>query len=990
MRCLSNQFLPVVTPCLRCFGSYARISTFPQVAAAPAVLRISAASAVLRLSVSASASASAFTRSRTLAWRSANPLSAQIAAPVTAFAKPSRKSTSVIAMASESAAAAAEAVKTMEISDTEKGQEGSPLVTTCNNPKFGDYQCNNAMGIWSRIKGSTTDFKNPNAIGQAIAKNLPPSPMVEKTSIAGPGFVNIVLTQAWLEDHVSGVLKGAGIAAWAPRLPVKRAVVDFSSPNIAKEMHVGHLRSTIIGDTLARMLEYCHVEVLRRNHVGDWGTQFGMLIEYLFDKFPDWETIGDQAIGDLQVFYKAAKKRFDEDAEFKERAQRAVVKLQGGEEEYRKAWAKICDVSRKEFDLVYQRLGIKLEEKGESFYNSRIPAALEKLKAAGLVVESEGAQCIFVEGHKVPLIVVKSDGGFNYATTDLTCLLYRIEEEKAEWVVYVTDVGQSQHFDMFFKAAQKAGFYAGKAKKGKAAAASEEGSTAPAIRVDHVGFGLVLGEDGKRFRTRSSEVVRLVDLLDEAVTRAKQGLVERGREGEWKEEEVNAAAAALGYGAVKYADLKNNRLTNYTFDYDQMLDMKGNTAVYLLYAHARICSIIRKSGKNVEEIVQSGTKLRLDHPSERALALELSRFSEVVESAVQDLLPNTLCEYLYNLSGSFTTFYTNCQVVGNEYEDSRLIFFAKRTRGKIARRKLAREEGEGGMGEVAGTGAAGRLRVRALTEEEVDVEGESIADDYYSILGLTCDATPEEIKRAYYACMKACHPDLSNNHPDSVAFCSFVNEVYEVLSDPEMRLVYDEIKGYSLTSINPFMDTRHEKDQVFVDEFTCIGCKNCANTAEETFEIEEMWGRARVCNQGGNPPAKIQEAVETCPVSCIHWVTAPQLALLEDEMRRMERVSVAIMQAQSSRGADVFMQANSRWEKRRTRALSKAKAQAARDGKAGKYNKPLWETMGEAMGMGGERSSWRGDTDDVYDKAASGGNPINQEKLSQFGSHNGS
>ncbi|CAI5975843.1 unnamed protein product [Closterium sp. NIES-64] len=280
----------------------------------------------------------------------------------------------------------------------------------------------------------------------------------------------------------------------------------------------------------------------------------------------------------------------------------------------------------------------------------------------------------------------------------------------------------------------------------------------------------------------------------------------------------------------------------------------------------------------------------------------------------------------------------------------------------------------------SGSGGAERLRVRALTEEEVDVEGESIADDYYSILGLTCDATPEEIKRAYYACMKACHPDLSNNHPDSVTFCSFVNEVYEVLSDPEMRLVYDEIKGYSLTSINPFMDTRHEKDQVFVDEFTCIGCKNCANTAEDTFEIEEMWGRARVCNQGGNPPAKIQEAVETCPVSCIHWVTSPQLALLEDEMRRMERVSVAIMQAQSSRGADVFMQANSRWEKRRNKALSKAKAQAARDGKAGKYNKPLWETMGEAMGMGGEKSSWRGDGEGVSDKAASS-NPVNQEKV---------
>ncbi|CAI7748342.1 unnamed protein product [Closterium sp. NIES-53] len=294
-----------------------------------------------------------------------------------------------------------------------------------------------------------------------------------------------------------------------------------------------------------------------------------------------------------------------------------------------------------------------------------------------------------------------------------------------------------------------------------------------------------------------------------------------------------------------------------------------------------------------------------------------------------------------------------------------------------------------------GRGGAERLRVSALMEEEVDVEGESIADDYYSILGLTCDATPEEIKRAYYACMKACHPDLSNNHPDSVTFCSFVNEVYEVLSDPEMRLVYDEIKGYSLTSINPFMDTRHEKDQVFVDEFTCIGCKNCANTAEDTFEIEEMWGRARVCNQGGNAPSKVQEAVETCPVSCIHWVTSPQLALLEDEMRRMERVSVAIMQAQSSRGADVVVSPSPRTTLGHLRTVprhpflspfaslhlfSKAKAQAARDGKAGKYNKPLWETMGEAMGMGGEQSSWRGDGEGVYDKAASG-NPINQEKV---------
>ena len=263
----------------------------------------------------------------------------------------------------------------------------------------------------------------------------------------------------------------------APLLPYKRAVVDFSSPNIAKEMHVGHLRSTIIGDTIARMLEYCQVEVLRRNHVGDWGTQFGMLIEYLFDHFPDWEHVGEQAIGDLQAFYKAAKKRFDEDADFKLKAQQAVVALQGGDPKYRKAWAKICDISRNEFAKVYHRLNVEVEERGESFYNPYIKPVVAMLEEKGLVTESQGARCIFFEetekkgksgkkkkkekeeveeveggeGGNIPLILVKSDGGFNYATTDMSCLWYRLNEEKAEWIIYVTDVGQAQHFDMVFK-----------------------------------------------------------------------------------------------------------------------------------------------------------------------------------------------------------------------------------------------------------------------------------------------------------------------------------------------------------------------------------------------------------------------------------------------------------------------------------------------------------------------------------------------------------
>ncbi|CAL4910192.1 unnamed protein product [Urochloa decumbens] len=538
--------------------------------------------------------------------------------------------------------------------------EVEPMVEV--SAKFADYQCNNAMGLWSKVKGSGTSFKNPNAIGQAIAKNLPSSDIIESTSVAGPGFVNITLSNSWVAKRIQDMLVN-GINTWAPILPVKKAVIDFSSPNIAKEMHVGHLRSTIIGDTLARMFEFSNVDVLRRNHVGDWGTQFGMLIEYLFEKFPNWQEIGSQAIGDLQVFYKASKHRFDNDPEFKERAQQGVVRLQGGEEKYREAWKKICDISRSEFDLVYKRLNVELEEKGESFYNPYIPQVLAELNSKGLIQESEGAQVIFIEGYQIPLIVVKRDGGFNYASTDLAALWYRLSVEKAEWIIYVTDVGQQQHFEMFFKAARMAGWLP-----------DPKENKFP--KTNHVGFGLVLGSDGKRFRTRSTEVVRLVELLDEAKSRSKsellQRLTENGKIVDWTDEELEQTSEAVGYGAVKYADLKNNRLTNYTFSFEQMLSDKGNTAVYLQYAHARICSIIRKSNKDVEELKMSGA-ISLDHPDERVLGLYLIRFAEVVEEACTNLLPNVVCEYLYNLSEMFTKFYTNCQVVGSPEETSRLL-----------------------------------------------------------------------------------------------------------------------------------------------------------------------------------------------------------------------------------------------------------------------------------------------------------------------------
>ncbi|GFP95263.1 arginine--tRNA ligase [Phtheirospermum japonicum] len=501
-----------------------------------------------------------------------------------------------------------------------------PAIAPCQNPKFGDYQCNNAMGLWAKVKGKGTQFRGPQPIGQAIIENLPKSDVIESQSIAGPGFVNVKLSSNWIAKSIHKMLVD-GIEIWAPKLPVKRALVDFSSPNIAKEMHVGHLRSTIIGDTLARMLEYSNVEVLRRNHVGDWGTQFGMLIEYVFENFPDGE-VNDQAIGDLETFYKASKQRFDSDPVFKEKAQRAVVSLQAGVERYRNAWSQICEISRKGFEKVYQRLGVHLEEKGESFYNPFIPGALKLLSEKGLIEESEGARVIFIEGKKIPLIVVKRDGGFNYASTDLAALWYRLNEEKAEWIVYVTDVGQREHFEMFFTAAKRAGWL------------PLEDNRYP--KVSHVGFGLVLGEDGKRFRTRSTETVKLVDLLDEAKSKCKAALIERGKDKEWTVEELEQTAEAVGYGAVKYADLKNNRTTNYTFSFDQMLSDKGNTAVYLLYAHARICSIIRKSGKDIEELKKNGT-LNLVHSDERTLGLHLLQFAEVVGSA-EETSRLLLCE----------------------------------------------------------------------------------------------------------------------------------------------------------------------------------------------------------------------------------------------------------------------------------------------------------------------------------------------------------
>ncbi|WJX17939.1 arginine--tRNA ligase [Trifolium repens] len=537
-----------------------------------------------------------------------------------------------------------------------------PLIDACiakDGVKHADYQCNNAMSLFAKIKGKQEEFKNPRSLGEGIMKNLPPSEMIESCSVAGPGFVNIVLSKKWIAQSVQKMLTD-GIDSWAPRLPIKRVLVDFSSPNIAKEMHVGHLRSTIIGDTLARMLEFCQPECLiRRNHLGDWGTQFGMLIAHHFEKFPNSDNVNESNIGDLQAFYKESKLKFDSDPDFKLNAQQSVVKLQGGDPKYRKAWEQICNISRTEFNKVYQRLGIHLEEMPESFYNELIPPTLEKLDKLGLIEDNDGARVIFVDGVDIPLIAVKKDGGYNYFSTDLASLWYRLNIEKLDWNIYVTDVGQWQHFDMLFKAFRRAGWL------------PKDENEYPICT--HIGFGLVLGKDGKRLRSSSGETVRLVDLLDKAKEKSKIALLKRGNTKEWSEEEIEKASEAIGYGAVKYADLKNNRTTNYTINFKQMLNDKGNTAVYLIYAHARICSIIRKSGKDIEELKKTGTVV-LDHEDERTLALHLLQFTEVFVESCSNLLPHTLCEYLYNLAEIFTKkFYSNCQVVGSPDETSRLL-----------------------------------------------------------------------------------------------------------------------------------------------------------------------------------------------------------------------------------------------------------------------------------------------------------------------------
>uniref|UniRef100_A0A9J7YEB3 Arginine--tRNA ligase, cytoplasmic n=2 Tax=Cyprinus carpio TaxID=7962 RepID=A0A9J7YEB3_CYPCA len=535
------------------------------------------------------------------------------------------------------------------------GLENPPLTVTPNQQaKFGDYQCNSAMAMAQVMKAKGQKI-SPREIAEKIVQNIPNNELIERTEIAGPGFINVHLKRMFVSKLLSSLLVN-GVKP--PSLKKKKkVVVDFSSPNIAKEMHVGHLRSTIIGDSMCRLFEFLGYEVLRLNHVGDWGTQFGMLIAHLQDKFPNYLSVSPP-IGDLQAFYKESKKRFDEDEEFKRRAYQCVVKLQSKEPDFIKAWNLICDVSRNEFQKVYNCLDIRIEERGESYYQDMMTAVIKEFEEKGLVQLDEGRKIVFAPGQSIPLTIVKSDGGYTYDTSDLAAIKNRIFDEKADIIIYVTDSGQVLHFQVVFAAAQLIGWYDPKV-----------------IRVEHAGFGVVLGEDKKKFKTRSGDTVRLMDLLEEGLKRSMDKLKEKGRDKVLTPEDLVKAQRAVAFGCIKYADLSHNRINDYVFSFDKMLDDRGNTAAYLLYAFTRIRSIARLA--NIQEATLrtavETTEVLLDHEKEWKLGKCILRFPEILQKITDDLLLHTLCDYLYELATTFTEFYDSCYCVEKDRQTGEVV-----------------------------------------------------------------------------------------------------------------------------------------------------------------------------------------------------------------------------------------------------------------------------------------------------------------------------
>lgn len=530
------------------------------------------------------------------------------------------------------------------------GTEAIPAeITPCKEPHLGHYQCNNALKLAKTLK------RNPREVASQLIAHFNQEKdslqLIERLEIAGPGFINITLSPAFLAEKTLAILADERVGVPLPKKQQK-IIVEFSSPNIAKELHVGHIRSTIIGDALARLFEFLGHDVVRLNHIGDFGTQFGMLITYMQEHAAAVLAGKKETdLSQLLTWYKASKKCFDEDPEFKKRAQLRVVALQSKDPDTVAAWKMICAISRKAFQEIYDLLDVKIIERGESFYNPYLKRVIEDLQAKGLLEISDGAKCVFLEGFEIPMIVQKSDGGYNYDTTDLAAMWHRTQVEKADRIIIVTDAGQSLHFAMLFKVSELVGYIDPKK-----------------VEIDHVPFGVVLGADGKKFKTRSGETEKLIDLLLQAVNEAQAIMKERLPD--LSNEEIKHLSCILGIDAVKYADLSCHRLKDYLFSYERMLKFEGNTAAFLLYAYVRIQGIKRRIGKQIETI---RTPLILEHESEIALALHLCQFGETLDSVARDLLPNRLTDYLYTLAEKFNIFFRDCRVEGSPQEESRLL-----------------------------------------------------------------------------------------------------------------------------------------------------------------------------------------------------------------------------------------------------------------------------------------------------------------------------
>ena len=519
---------------------------------------------------------------------------------------------------------------------------GDPADPTVRASDRADAQINGALALAKKL-GS-----NPGEIAQRVVDSGVLDGVASELEIAGPGFVNVSFSSEFLAAAL-GVVAVDDRLGVAPATDAKTVVIDYSAPNVAKEMHVGHLRSTVIGDSLVRMFEFLGHRVIRENHIGDWGRPFGMLIEHLLDLGEDVAAVG-LTQGDLDGFYKQANAKFADSEEFQDRSRTRVVLLQGGDDETTRLWQRLGEMSTVYFNEVYAKLGVLLTDDdlaGESMYQPMMADTVERLDGAGLLVEDDGAKVVFPpgfenrEGDPLPLIIQARTGGFNYATSDLSCVIDRVERLGADLMLYVIGAPQQQHLQMVFAVAEMAGWLA------------------PPTEAVHVGFGNVLGVDRKMLRSRSGDSVKLVDLLDEAIERADNAIAEKNAE--LTGDERASVARMIGIGAVKYADLSNDRVKDYVFDLDRMVSFDGNTGPYLQYAHARICSIFRRA--DIDRASVRGLSMLVEAPQERALALRLLAYPTAIDATIGSYSPHKLCTYVYELASDFTAFYEHCPVL---------------------------------------------------------------------------------------------------------------------------------------------------------------------------------------------------------------------------------------------------------------------------------------------------------------------------------------